>query len=83
MPQMQDAMTETLMPIRDATGLRIRCRCGAEATVPVGAARAPNACFNCSAVWPDQAVKEITRLIGWLNEDDSIRVDLVLVGADV
>ncbi len=50
--------------------------------MPVGAVRAPNACFNCSAAWPDTAVKEITRLLAWLREEDAgIQVELVLVGS--
>ena len=73
-------MPETLINLSSATGLRIRCKCGAEATIPVGALRAPNACFNCSAPWPDQAAKDITRLLAWLRQDDSVVVDLVLVG---
>lgn len=72
-------MSETLIPLSQSTGIRILCQCGAEATVPVGALRAPNACFNCSAAWPDTAVKELTRLLAWLREDASIRVGLVLV----
>lgn len=76
-------MPETLIHLTSAKGIRIRCRCGAEATVPVGAVRAPNACFNCSSPWPDQAVKELTRLLAWLRQDEAdVRVDLVLVGEE-
>jgi hypothetical protein len=54
-------MPETLIPLSQSTGIRIRGQCGAEATVPVRELRAPNACFNCSATWPDTAVKELTK----------------------
>ena len=54
-------MPETLIPLSQSTGIRIRGQCGAEATVPVRELRAPNACFNCSAAWPDNAVKGLTK----------------------
>lgn len=77
-------MTETLISLSSARGIRMRCQCGAEATVPVSALHAPASCFNCSEPWPDKAVKELCRLLGWIQKggEGGIKIELVLIGKE-
>lgn len=78
-------MPDTTIHLSQARGVRIRCTCGAEATVPVGAANAPAQCFNCAKPWPAPAVQELAGMLAWVKQasgNGKVSVDLLLLGPD-
>ena len=80
-----NVMPETLIPLAIARGIRLRCQSGAEATVPIPAFHAPQACFNCGKQWPASALQELAGMLAWIKESTAngkVSVELLLVGLD-
>jgi hypothetical protein len=78
-------MSEALIPLAQTRGIRLRCPCGAEATVPIPAFHAPQSCFNCGKPWPSSSLLELAGMLGWVKEasgSGKVSVELLLVGPD-
>lgn len=62
-------MTAVRLPARAITAVRLVCtHCGAAASIPLAATRAPDKCFNCLRPLPGTQLLTLTRELAWLQE---------------
>jgi len=66
-------MTSIRLPARAVTAVRLVCtHCGAAASIPLAATRAPEKCFNCLRPLPGGPLLTLVRELAWLREASGV-----------